>query len=96
MFCNTNLMDRLDKASLRRFTFKVKFDYLTSAQARLAFRHFFGMEHIFNLQALTPGDFFVVKTKAAIMGVDDPAELTTMLAQEQEAKGVTKIARIGF
>lgn len=28
--CTTNLMDKLDAASLRRFDFKVKFDYLSS------------------------------------------------------------------
>jgi SpoVK/Ycf46/Vps4 family AAA+-type ATPase len=94
--CTTNLMDRLDKASLRRFTFKVKFDYLKPAQTKLAFMHFFGKEYAPSLQALTPGDFSVVKNKAAILGVDDPVELTAMLAQEQEAKGVLKKHCIGF
>jgi len=93
--CTTNLMDRLDKASLRRFTFKVKFDYLTPAQARLAFRHFFGQDFDLKLEALTPGDFAVVARQAAIMGLTDPAELAGLLAQEQEAKGI-KSTVIGF
>ena len=41
--CTTNLPDRLDRASLRRFLVKVRFDWLTQAQARLAFRRFFGL-----------------------------------------------------
>jgi transitional endoplasmic reticulum ATPase len=35
-------MDRLDQASLRRFTLKLRFEPLTPAQAALAFEHFFG------------------------------------------------------
>jgi hypothetical protein len=49
-----------------------------------------------DLLALTPGDFFVVKNKAAILGVYNPAELAELLAREQDAKGVTKNDRIGF
>ncbi len=40
--CTTNLMDRLDQASLRRFTLKLRFDQLGPAQAAHAFEHFFG------------------------------------------------------
>jgi SpoVK/Ycf46/Vps4 family AAA+-type ATPase len=93
--CTTNLMGSLDKASLRRFTFKVKFDYLTPQQAELAFQHFFGQKLRVGLTALTPGDFAVVKSKAAILGVSEPAELLALLAEEQEAKGV-KATDIGF
>ena len=35
--CTTNLMEDLDQASLRRFTFKVKYDYLTQKQIAQAF-----------------------------------------------------------
>jgi hypothetical protein len=93
--CTTNFMDRLDPASLRRFTFKVKFDYLTIDQARLAFSHFFGQDFELKLEALTPGDFAVVARRAAIMGLTDPAELIEMLAREQEAKGI-KSTVMGF
>ena len=58
--CTTNLMDDLDQASLRRFTFKVKYDFLTRRQMEAAFKHFFGMEPIASLNTLnnlTPGDF---------------------------------------
>lgn len=39
--CTTNLLDTLDEASLRRFTFKIKFDFMTSEQVNLAMEHFF-------------------------------------------------------
>jgi SpoVK/Ycf46/Vps4 family AAA+-type ATPase len=85
--CTTNLMERLEKASLRRFTFKVKYDYLSPEQARLAFRHFFGQDYDIKLEALTPGDFALAATKASMLGLTDPAELTAVLAKEQETKG---------
>jgi SpoVK/Ycf46/Vps4 family AAA+-type ATPase len=93
--CTTNLMDKLDPASLRRFTFKVKYDYLTIKQARLAFQHFFGQDFEVKLESLTPGDFAVVHRQAAIMGLENPAELVDMLTREQEAKGL-KSTVIGF
>ena len=36
--CTTNLMDDLDEAALRRFTFKVKYDYLSMDQKMLAWK----------------------------------------------------------
>jgi transitional endoplasmic reticulum ATPase len=50
--CSTNLGERLDRASLRRFLVKVRFDWLTAAQARLAFRRFFGLSAPAGLEAL--------------------------------------------
>jgi SpoVK/Ycf46/Vps4 family AAA+-type ATPase len=35
--CTTNLLDRLDQAALRRFTFKIKFKPLTRAQRETMF-----------------------------------------------------------
>ena len=96
--CTTNLMDDLDKASLRRFTFKVKYDFLTQKQIKSAFKHFFGTESMASLHDLThlsPGDFAVVAKKAKICGVDDHKELVVMLRQEQEVKDV-KSNSIGF
>ena len=34
--CTTNLLETLDEASLRRFTFKIRFDFLTQKQANIA------------------------------------------------------------
>jgi len=89
--CTTNLMDDLDQASLRRFTFKVKYDYLTRKQTELAFAHFFGAPPnvpLTRLSCLSPGDFAVVSKKSTICGIDDHNELVNMLRQEQDVKDV--------
>ncbi len=83
--CTSNLMGNMDYASLRRFTFKVKFDYLTAGQARKAFRLFFDEEppeSIATLNSLTPADFAVARRKADIMGKSGSAELAALLKQE--------------
>jgi ATP-dependent 26S proteasome regulatory subunit len=88
--CTTNLVERLDRASLRRFTFKVKFDHLTRAQVGLAFEVFFGLPApggVLALANLTPGDFAVVRKKASILGHVGHAEaLARMLEAESAAK----------
>jgi hypothetical protein len=88
--CTTNLVERLDRASLRRFTFKVGFGPLSRAQVGLAFTVFFGMEaprRVLSLANLTPGDFATVRRKARILGEErDAAALAHMLAAESAAK----------
>ena len=96
--CTTNLMDSLDKASLRRFTFKVAYDYMSEEQASLAFKHFFNIANIdlSYLSSLTPGDFVVVKQKAEILGLSDNVpELIKMLETEQQNKTPVQ-HKIGF
>jgi len=96
--CTTNLMDDLDQASLRRFTFKVKYDFLTHKQTEMAFKHFFGTEATVSLRDLTylaPGDFAVVAKKSLICGTNDHKELVAMLRLEQDVKEV-KGNPIGF
>jgi hypothetical protein len=82
-------MERLDPACLRRFTFKIRLEPMTPLQVRMAFRLFFGRDLTSaagDLTDLTPGDFRVVRSKAEILGIEDPAELITMLVSESEAK----------
>ena len=96
--CTTNLMYDLDEASLRRFMFKVKYDFLKPPQVELAFKRFFGVEPVPPLRRLThltPGDFAVVKGKQKFLDVSDPDELVRMLELEQAAKGV-KAEKMGF
>lgn len=97
--CTTNLMDALDQASLRRFTFKIQFDYLTKEQVLRAFRHFFSQElpvGIDTLSHVTPGDFVTVRRKSNILShLEDPVRLTKMLEQEQQVKSVAR-SMIGF
>ena len=97
--CTTNLPDRLDRASLRRFLVKMGFDWLTSAQARLAFRRFFGLDApvaLDGLRALAPADFALVRRRAAVMGAEaDPVALTRLLAAECEGRVGGRV-RVGF
>lgn len=89
--CTTNLMDTLDSASLRRFSFKVKYDFLTAEQVREAFRYFFGLtvnlSDVSGLDKLTPGDFALVKNKAEILGKSAQwRAVREMLETEQKLK----------
>ena len=96
--CTTNLMEKLDKASLRRFTFKVQYNYLSKQQRTQCFEHFFGFQNVNlnDLSSLTPGDFKVVYNKAEMMDcLNDKNKLLEML--EQELKNKAPVARhIGF
>ena len=94
----TNLMDDIDEAALRRFTFKIKFDFVKPEQAMHLFRSFFGMEApaaIMLNNLLSPGDFANVKSKVEILGVDDAEEIYAMLESECNLKP-QKPKTIGF
>lgn len=97
--CTTNLMDRLDQASLRRFTFKVQFDYLTFDQVKSASNYFFQTELSIDRRTfshLTPGDFATIYRKAHILGVlENQDHIVKMLMQEQQIKKARK-QTIGF
>ena len=97
--CTTNFVDHLDPATLRRFTFKVALAYLDPGRARAAFREYFSLEppaSVSALDALTPGDFAVVRRKADVLGLlGDPDGLAAMLRAECEAKP-DRARRIGF
>ena len=88
--CTTNFGDRLDPATLRRFVFKVRLDYLAPVEAEAAFRSYFELPpppSLATLAALTPGDFAVVRNKAEVLGVlQDPEALVEMLHAECAAK----------
>ena len=79
-------MDGMDEASLRRFSFKVKFDYMKPEQVKAAMKLFFDLESDFSAKGLTPGDFANVKKKTDFMKITDEAEITKMLEQEVELK----------
>ncbi len=88
--CTTNHRDGLDPASLRRFVFKIAFDYLTPDQATAMFRAYFEVAPPKTLEectVLTPGDFAVVRRKAEVLRLlrDAPA-LADMLRAECDAK----------
>jgi AAA+ superfamily predicted ATPase len=94
--CTTNLIDRLDKASLRRFTFKLAFETLRPEQNALAFSKFFELPPPRDLpEGLATGDFAVVRRKRSILGTDDPIVLAAWLEEEALAKGARR-GRMGF
>lgn len=85
--CTTNLLDYIDEASLRRFTFKIKFDYMTKDQVNNAFEHFFRIKNAnVNIKGLTAGDFATVKKKADFLCVNEFSELCKMLEDEVKIK----------
>jgi transitional endoplasmic reticulum ATPase len=95
--CTTNLMGNLDRASLRRFTFKCKFDYLSTNQNQYAFEYFFNNpapKEIAHFTSLTPGDFVVVKKMAKVLNPDIDG-LVDLLRKECEVKPDTSNP-IGF
>ena len=83
--CTTNLLESLDQAALRRFTFKIKFMPLTAAQRETMFvteahggdaalltdtvRH-----RLVQLTQLCPGDFAAVKRQGVILDAELSAE----------------------
>lgn len=42
--CTTNFMETLDEASLRRFTFKIRFDFMSKDSVNSAFEYFYGIK----------------------------------------------------
>ena len=106
--CTTNLMNKLDQASLRRFGFKVRFDPLKPDQRIAMFRQELTRQNgdvltssewepkVCKLESLTPGDFAVAARQFELW--DEPAtpgKLYEVLKKECEAKGPLKRV-IGF
>ena len=107
--CTTNLMDRIDQAALRRFTFKIQFKPLTSQQRE----SFFVAEacggdagqltpdmstRLAALDQLCPGDFAAVKRQAVILDTVLPADdFLAQLEAEHRIKPEVREARgMGF
>lgn len=81
--CSTNLMDNLDAAVLRRFDFKLKFDFLKPKQASQLFEHYMTQSQsksfseasiaqqcktrLLQMNHLTPGDFATVQRQLAVL-----------------------------
>ena len=88
--CTANFGERLDPATLRRFVFKVRLDYLAPKQVEAAFRAYFALPPpagLTDLAALTPGDFAGVHRKAGFLWKHgEPEALADMLRAECDAK----------
>lgn len=87
----TNLMDRLDAASLRRFTFHVRFSFMDREALKEAYQLFFNAEKVpdagLKFENLTPGDFAQVRKQAEVLGVlDDVDRLVALLKDVSKTK----------
>ena len=96
--CTTNLLDTLDEASLRRFTFKIKFNFLATEQVNSAIEYFFGIKDAnVNIKGLTAGDFATVKKKADFLKINDKAAIVKMLEDEVKIKKTKELNQtVGF
>ena len=107
--CTTNLMDSIDQAALRRFTFKIRFRPLTSNQRERMFvvealegdatRLNEGFaKRLAKLEQLCPGDYAAVKRQIDILGETlEPSEFLAQLEAEHRIKPEVREARtIGF
>jgi SpoVK/Ycf46/Vps4 family AAA+-type ATPase len=109
--CATNCMESFDPAVLRRFHFKVRFDYLTREQRE---RHFVAVlrelgclidtelpenlrSDLSRLTNLTPGDFASVVERIRISGVNSsPEQFLCELRKEAYLKPGGRRTRPGF
>ena len=106
---STNLIDRLDSASLRRFDFKLKFDYLTRDQRRTLLSRVVdnsskGSEdwevaapRLDQLSRLTPGDFANVLRQLKVTGQRrSAAHIIDLLTAEIAMKPGSSKPSMGF
>ncbi len=107
--CTTNLLDRIDQAALRRFTFKIKFMPLTAVQRETMFvtEALAGNVELFTaelrarltkLTQICPGDFAAVKRQTDILDATFSSdEFMAQLEAEHRIKPEVREARgIGF
>ena len=102
----TNLIDNLDKASLRRFDLKLEFGYLLPNQALNLFKKECALlkvkfdenasKKVSNLGLLAPGDFASVRRQAKFRPIKNGDDFYERLEQEVALKNEEKSARIGF
>lgn len=103
---STNLMDVIDSAALRRFDFKLKFDYLTESQALEMFKSVAKTYQLkvnksikydlSTLHNLTPGDFHVLDRRLRFLPQVCCEDLIKILKEECAAKPEAKQRSIGF
>jgi SpoVK/Ycf46/Vps4 family AAA+-type ATPase len=107
--CTTNLLERIDPAALRRFTFKIQFKPLTAAQRQAMFvtEALAGdasrltpnaCAQLARLAQLCPGDFAAVKRQTDILATEfSPDEFLEQLEAEHRIKPEVREARsMGF
>ena len=107
--CTTNLLDRIDQAALRRFTFKIRFKPLTAEQREKMFvTEALGgnaelltdevRRRLAKLEQLTPGDFAAVKRQTDILAAEFTVEefLEQLEAEHRIKPEVREQRSMGF
>jgi SpoVK/Ycf46/Vps4 family AAA+-type ATPase len=107
--CTTNLLDRIDQAALRRFTFKIKFNPLTREQReKMLVTEALGGDALLltdeirhrlsKLEQLCPGDFAAVKRQTDILAAEFSAEefLAQLEAEHRIKPEVREGRSMGF
>lgn len=102
----TNLMDNLDKASLRRFDMKLEFSYLSAIQAwdlfvseckALGVRISKSIQKdIKDISYLTPGDFASIKRQHRFNKIKNCEDFYQRLLEEVAIKNASSIKKVGF
>ena len=103
----TNFAGNLDPATVRRFTFKVEFDFLTDEGKRIFFERMFHATLsekertvLDGIRNLAPGDFRTARQSLYYLGDDATNDdRLTVLLQESKAKSGSSFAkggRLGF
>jgi ATPase of the AAA+ class len=102
----TNLIDNLDKASLRRFDLKLEFGYLLPNQALNLFKKECALlkvkfdenaaKKVSNLGLLAPGDFASVRRQSNFRPIKDCEDFCKRLEQEISLKNDYVCSKIGF
>ena len=103
----TNLMDSLDKASLRRFDLKLEFDFLKPEQSWKMFNEFSKelslskitkeyKKDIQCLKALTPGDFAAVVRQNRFRPIKSNEDFISRLSDEVAVKNIDSSSKMGF
>ena len=103
----TNLMDNLDKASLRRFDLKLEFNYLNAEQSWRMFLSYCKdlnlskplkayKKAVKSLRYLTPGDFAAVTRQHRFRPICDVQDFITRLEDEVAVKSVSSGGVMGF
>lgn len=97
----TNLYDNLDQAVMRRILYKIKHDYLTYDQIKIAFKFFFNIElndKESTINNVTSGDFAIIKKKAEYLNKlnDKNWLLNTLLTEIKNKKDITLQKKINL
>lgn len=93
----TNLKEKIDKASLRRFLFKIKYDYMTEKNVVSGVKTYFGKdfaltkEQLKELKYLTAGDFKTAKRKLDVLENSEYTneKIYESLKAEQDEKDIS-------